>query len=124
MMKEQNNATCGICGSPYHLCISCKDAMSANPWKRFTDTASHYQVFQVIRGYTNGVYAKDEAKDRLKNIDLSDLESFRPHIKEIVKDILKEDKTIEKPITSRKRDYKIDKVEVNEEVENNVVETE
>ena len=24
-MTDKNNATCRICGKPYHLCASCKD---------------------------------------------------------------------------------------------------
>jgi hypothetical protein len=75
-----------------------------------------------VRGFSTGVYDKDEFKSKLKNIDLSDLESFREHIKVLIKDTLKEDsqevklveavKTNEyvdnavKPIVSRRRNYK------------------
>lgn len=128
-MAEKNNATCSICGKDYHLCLSCKDTISMSPWKIHTDTAEHYKVFQVIRGYSTGVYTKDEFKDRLKNVDLSDLNSFRPHIKKIIEDVLNEPvakavetevamveenlvvedvKNIEKTTTSRKRNYKVE----------------
>jgi hypothetical protein len=114
--------------------MSCRDAIAANPWKAYTDTAEHYKVFQVIRGYSTNVYTKDEVKIKLKNINLDDFESFRPHIKQIIKDILKEEKAvvktaekveepvepiveaapveekvvIEKPVYSRKRIYKVE----------------
>lgn len=91
-MAEKYNATCSICGSPYYKCISCRDTMSLSPWKAFCCSSQHYQVHQVIRGFNSGVYTKDEAKNKLKNINLNDIESFRPHIKQIVKDILKEEK--------------------------------
>lgn len=133
-MAEKNNATCAICGEPYYVCMSCRDSLKINPWKVHTDTPNCYKVYQVVHGFSTEVYTKDEAKDKLKNIDLGNLNSFRPHIKKIVKDILKEDKPItktvekvelveptakieiaeveeekvEKPIVSRKRNFKVD----------------
>lgn len=122
-MLEKNNATCKICGKPYYVCMSCADSMKAHPWKIFTDTSEHYKIFQVVRGLSTGVYTKDEGKKKFKNIDLRDIESFRPHIKDIIKDVLKEEKAIveetvieevktdeiiEKPIASRKRSYKVE----------------
>ena len=125
-MQNKNNAECSICGASYHRCMSCRDSINATPWKAYTDTAEHYKVFQVIRGYSTKVYDKDEAKVKLKNINLDDLESFRPHIKQIIKDILKEEKVVEKAVdaaieeiaieekpivktvTSRKRNYKVE----------------
>ena len=127
-MANKNNATCSICGKSYYMCLSCKDAASLSPWKMHTDTAEHYKVYQIIHGLSTNVYTKDEAKIKLKNVNLDDVESFRPHIKEIVKDILKENKpivnvvepiesaknevateenlVIKRPIMPRKRNYK------------------
>lgn len=92
MAEEKNNATCKICGKSYYVCMSCADAMKAHPWKAFTDTSEHYKVFQVVRGFSTGVYSKEEAKEKFKNINIEDVESFSPHIRDIVKDILKEEK--------------------------------
>lgn len=117
-MAEKNNAVCRICGKEYHVCLSCSDAMKLHPWKIYTDSQSCFQVFQVVRGFSTGVYTKDEAREKLQNVDLKNVDSFRPHIKKIVKDILKEDKVVVedvatdevetdkivvKPTTSRKR---------------------
>ena len=133
-MAEKNNATCAICGEPYYVCMSCRDSLKINPWKVHTDTANCYKVYQVVHGLSTGVYTKDEAKDKFSNIDLENLNSFRPHIKKIVKDILKEDRLVakvveevelveqtvetevaevkeekvEKPIVSRKRNFKVE----------------
>ena len=133
-MAEKNNATCAICGEPYYVCMSCRDSLKISPWKIHTDTPNCYKVYQVVHGFSTGVYTKDEAKDKLKNIDLGNLNSFRPHIKKIIKDILKEDKfvtktvekvelveptvkteiveveeeKVEKPIVSRKRNFKVE----------------
>lgn len=108
-MTEKNNAVCSICGKEYYACLSCSDAMKLHPFKSFTDTAEHFKVFQVVRGLSTGVYTKDEAKEKLKNINLTDIESFRPHIRDIIKDVLKEEKVA---IV----------VETTEKIENTVVE--
>lgn len=99
-MAEKNNATCSICGKGYYKCLSCLTEIKATPWKQYTDTSEHYKIFQVIRGYNTGVYTKEEAKEKLQSIDLSDLNELRDNIKKIIKDIIKEDKKIRKPIDS------------------------
>ena len=131
-MANKNNATCSICGKEYHACLSCHDSIKANPWKVFTDTSEHYKVFQIVRGYNTGVYTKDEARVKLKNVNLDDINSFMPNIKKIIKDVIKEEKpvvkiaendeniveavmnvaaeevAVERPIISRKRNYKVE----------------
>ena len=97
-MAEKNNATCPICGKRYYKCLSCKSKMKAQPWKEYTCTSSHYQVYQILRGYNFGMYTKDEAKVRLQNIDLSDLNNFQESKKKIIKEIMKEDKKAVKAI--------------------------
>ena len=122
-MSEQINAYCTICGNGYHMCLSCKDKMKMSPWKMYTDSAEHYKIHQIIYGLSTKVYTEDEALLKLKNVDLSDLETFKPNIKAIIKGILEkekiaeevvkkaetEEKTIvEKPTYSRKRNYKVE----------------
>ena len=118
-MSEQINAYCTICGSGYHMCLSCKDKMKMSPWKMYTDNAEHYKIHQIIHGLSTNVYTKDEVRSKLKNVDLSDLDTFKPNIKAIIKDVLEEEKvveetyaeeekmTVERPVVSRKRNYKV-----------------
>ena len=91
-MAENDNATCAICGKGYHVCLSCKDAMTAAPWKLHTCSSEHFKIFQVIHGFSTGVYNKREAKSKLKNVDLSDLDDLRDNIKKTIKDIMDEPK--------------------------------
>lgn len=112
-MANKNNSTCSICGKEYYACLSCRDSLKANPWKMHTDTAEHYKVYQIIHGLSTKVYTKDEAKVKLKNVNLDDIETFRPHIKEIVKDILKEEKPTIKPV-ERVKPIKTEVVKVEE----------
>ena len=126
-MGEQNNATCSICGNPYHLCLSCKDSMKLHPWKIHCCSPDCYKTFQVVKGYNTGVYTKEEFKSKLKNIDLSNLENYKENIKALIKDTLKEEKeefVVKEPIVSsvsRKRNYKVNKAGVNKNIDNDVV---
>lgn len=87
-MAEKLNSTCAICGKGYHLCVSCKSIMELNPWKIHTDTSEHYKIFQIVRGYSVGLYTKAEAKSKLQMVDLSDLNDLRDNIKNIINDIM------------------------------------
>lgn len=86
-MSSKNNSTCAICGKEYELCYSCNKKDPSLLWKMHCDTPNHYKIFQVINGYTAGVYSKAEAAKKLKNIDLSDIDSLRDNIKVIIVDI-------------------------------------
>jgi hypothetical protein len=117
-MSEQINATCTICGNGYHMCLSCKDKKELSPWKMYTDTAEHFKIHQIIHGFSTGVYDRNEVKNKLKNVDLSDLDTFKPNIKLIIEDVLNEEvienvvdnekvEGIIKSTISRKRNYKV-----------------
>lgn len=85
--KKKYNATCSICGKPYNMCYSCDKKNAQLIWKRFCCCPEHYKIYQVVHGYTTGLYTDAEANKKLANIDLSDLDELRPNIKEIIKKI-------------------------------------
>lgn len=124
-MVEKNNVVCSICGSPYHLCLSCKDSMKLHPWKIHCCSSECYKIFQIVKGFNNKVYTKEEAKDKFKNIDLKNLKNFVPHIKKIIEDILREDKSVvEKVVSTKKKTYKTNEVVVDENIDDKIVECE
>lgn len=121
-MSVKNNATCSICGSGYHVCYACNSSIKLQPWKIHCCSVDCYKTYQVVRGFSTGVYTKDEFKSKLQNIDLSNLDNYREHIKAIIKDALKEntasepivenslaeeETVVEKPVVSRKRNHKV-----------------
>lgn len=106
-MAEKNNATCAICGKGYYMCASCKDKMGATPWKIHTDTSEHYKVFQIIKGHSLGVYDDNEANIKLQNIDLSDLEEFKPEIKNIIKNIISNNEMYKSRNFRRKKEIEV-----------------
>lgn len=89
------NANCSICGKPYHMCYSCKKNDKTLVWKRFCCCPEHYKIYQVVHGYTTGLYTKAEADKKLKNIDTSDVDELRPNIREILVGIMGNDKKVE-----------------------------
>ena len=119
-MAEKNNSTCAICGKGYYLCLACKSKMNAEPWKLHTDTSEHFKLFQILRGYSNGVYTKAEMRGKFKKLDLKNYSSFRPTVKAQIDEILKEDKKQSSAIESdtvisnenRKVEKKENKIEV------------
>ena len=97
-MAGKNNATCKICGIPYYMCLSCKEFRQLYPYKLHTDTAEHFKIYQILQGYSTKVYTKDDAKARLQNVDLSDIDTFKDYVRDNIQDILKEDIKIKSKI--------------------------
>lgn len=85
---SKRTSFCAVCGKKYELCISCDEKSKLNPWKRHTDTAEHYKIYQILRGYSTGVYTETEAKKKLESVDLSDFNDLRGNIKEIIKKLV------------------------------------
>lgn len=110
------NAKCAICGTPYHMCMSCgKD--KGLVWKRFCDTPEHYKIYQVVHGYTTGLYTKAEADKKLRNIDTSDIDKLRPNIREILVGIMGNDKKVEPVVESVDVEASVESAEPIESVE-------
>ena len=95
-MNKNNNVKCIICGECYHLCRSCKDKLAVAPYKLLTDTSEHYKVYQVINAYRGKVYTKEEAREVLKNIDISDKDTYLDSVKKILDEILEVEKKTNK----------------------------
>lgn len=99
-MKNNKSNTCCVCGRAYQMCLSCK-SFSLTPWKLHTDTSEHYKVFQILRGFNLGVYTKEEARERLASVDMSDRETYLQRIKDQLDSI--ETDTTEKKQNPRSR---------------------
>lgn len=91
-LVQKNNAKCKICGQGYVMCLSCKEYSRLHPYQLHTDTAEHFKIYQVLHGYTTGIYSKNEARERLLNIDLSDMNTYRDKIKSRIGLIMERDK--------------------------------
>jgi len=102
-METKNNVKCSICGKGYYLCKSC-EKHKPTAWKLYTDTSEHYKVFQIVHGISVGIYTKEEAKKKLANVDLSDMNTFKSEVKAVLNDILNTEKIeVEDNIVEDKR---------------------
>lgn len=103
-MSGKKYFECAICGKKYEACYSCSRKDPSLSWKNLCDTAEHYKIFQIVNGYTAGVYTKEEAAKKLKNVNLSDLDSLRDNIKAIIKSI--QQVKVRKPVAAKTDDAK------------------
>lgn len=117
MADNKINAHCSICNEGYFLCKSCNNEKKFKPWRTVTDTIEHYKIYMAIHGYTV-TKNKEEAKAALQNCDLSDMESFKPEIKSVIKEIM--DKSVNVKSVSRTRKNKVDE-KLQKNVENEIV---
>ena len=90
-MSKEINHWCVVCGKGYHACDSCNEIKSFTPWRSLTDSIEHFKIFSVLKDYNNNLIDKNEAKEMLSNIDLSDKDSFKESSKRLIDDIFKED---------------------------------
>ena len=98
-MAEQINSYCTICGHGYHLCLSCSNHR-ITPWRSITDTSEHYKIHQILSAFSCGVYSKEEAKTKLMNVDLSDIETYKDNVKKSIHEIMDADiQKVDKHIT-------------------------
>ena len=95
-MSNKINHWCIICGKGYHACDSCDSVKSFTPWRAIADTVGHYQIYMIIKQYNSKLITKSEARAMLKNLDLTDMESFKDSVKTTLSEILKEDVLIRK----------------------------
>lgn len=85
------NAKCAICDKDYYVCMSCKNRIRLKPWTVYTDTPECYKIFQIIHGYSTGVYTKEETKEKLQNIETINFDNLKENIRKIIEDILFEE---------------------------------
>lgn len=120
-MAEILNATCAICGTKYHMCNTCKNIESFQPWRTVTDTLPHYLIYLALSEYTR-TGNKDKAKEELEKCDLSELENFDKDIKRVIKEIFKKENVskVETERTSTKFSTKKISVKSKEDIKNDI----
>ena len=106
-MNKPNHA-CLICGEEYYACDSCLEVKSFTPWRVITDTQQHYQIYFTIKSYQEKLINKAEAREELTNIGVTaeEAQSYKEGVKNLVLDILKEDKAPVKNAPSKSKPNK------------------
>lgn len=86
------NHWCVVCGKGYEACDACAEIKTYNPWRTITDTIEHFKIYNILCDYRDGRITKDVAKEQLKHVDISDWENFKEGTRDLIAEILKEDK--------------------------------
>lgn len=123
-MAERINSYCTVCGKGYHLCISCSNH-KLTPWRVVTDTSEHYKIHQILSAVSCGIYTKEEAKLKLMNVNLSDIDTYIDNVKNTINDIINVDEgTVNIPIDNTAVDDELPKKSTKKKKLNQIVETE
>ena len=93
-MKRNKTRICICCGKEYQYCPRCDSDKDAPRWMMNFDTDACHVAFQVVTDYNYGEITREEAVAKLNAVDLSDLESYIPDVKDVVKKILTVDKVL------------------------------
>ena len=96
-MSKEINLWCVVCGKGYHACDSCNETKSFTPWRSLTDSIEHYKIFTVLRNFNNKLISKEEARELLSTVDLSDKDSFKDSSKKVLDEIFKDDVVAKMP---------------------------
>lgn len=98
---KPKNATCIVCGKEYHLCISCeRNKATWKKWKMITDSENCYEIYNILNDYNFNKISKEEARNLLKELDLTEAETFKAEVKKMIEEINVEEVVVKK--TSKK----------------------
>lgn len=100
--------TCIIDGKKYKYCPRCAEYINEPSWKMIYCSDNCKDIDIIVNEYSFDHLTKDEAKEKLENCDLSNIENFNDEIKDAVKSIISD--------TSKKRRRKSEVAEETEEI--------
>ena len=108
------NKTCIVCGGKYEYCTTCSKYDRYPTWMNQFDTENCKDLFMVATDYNAGELTLGEAKDRVKKLDISNIENYSAGVKNTIQEILtaKEDKVVkqqdkekvEAPVVTEKKE--------------------
>lgn len=96
--QNKENTACIVCGKKYHLCIACeRNKATWRPWKVIVDSENCYNIYKVVNDYNFSKITKNEARTLLEKLNLTEVHTFREHIRQKIYEIMKKTKKA-KPI--------------------------
>ena len=87
-MASRYKKICYLCGKEYQYCSNCRDFRTQPAWKNMFDTEDCHEIFNISTQFAQGYLSKEEAKEKLKKHDLSNMMSFKPEAIEQIQLIL------------------------------------
>lgn len=84
----EKNRTCIICGEKYTWCNNCSDNKNKHEtWRNLYCSKNCMNIFNILSDHAFKHIDDQQAKEKLKNVDLSKLDGFRADFKEQIKKI-------------------------------------
>lgn len=121
-MATNNNLKCLICGSEYDYCPNCGDNGNQS-WRVSFCSENCNKLYDVITGFRDERYSKNEAYEKLQECDISKLynEEFNAGGRKIINNILPKSKVIPvKEKESTEEESKIVDDNIEKQTEQNV----
>lgn len=84
---------CVVCGAEYKICPNCEKLAGRNilSWKYTCDTPECFQIYLVLKGYVDGEYNKESAKELLISLEVETLKSVDENSKILIDEIMHEE---------------------------------
>lgn len=91
----QANRICKTCGKEYFFCSHCEKSLNSPQWMLMWHDENCKTVYEIASDYAQGRISKKDAKERLAKCDLKVLYTFNENIRNILEDIMTEEKVLE-----------------------------
>lgn len=84
------NRYCYTCGIGYYYCPNCEQShlKGYETWRVMFHEDNCRKIFDLLQKHFNGKYTDQEAKEILLTCDLSQIETFKPQVRNHIKRIL------------------------------------
>lgn len=83
-----NNKKCLLCGKGFKFCPTCQQKSPADAWKNIFDKENCRTIFNLACDFHQKEVDIDKAREILLNCDLSDKDTFRSDVVEVIDEIL------------------------------------
>lgn len=78
--------SCAICGKDYEVCPTCESVRTFTPWRTLVCCATEFVLFETLSKFDCDKNAV-EANDVLKQLDITDIDKYLPHVQKQITDI-------------------------------------
>lgn len=79
---------CAVCGTEYKYCNTCPSDLNKPSWMTLFDEENCKDIYNILSAKIANKLTKEEASDKLKQCNLSNLKNFNNKMKERVEEIL------------------------------------
>ncbi len=89
----RDERTCVICGEHYSYCPNCVDYNNQPRWRFLFHDKNCHDIYGVLNDYGASVITKDQARAKLRTLDLTNLNAFRKDFRDQINEIMQSPST-------------------------------